>query len=46
MCQVMLNDFKCYQHLAEQMTWHNRYKYYGIRDALARVGVNDFLSFE
>ena len=46
MCQVMLNDFKCYQQLAEQMTERNREIYYAIRDALARVGVNDFLSFE
>ena len=46
MCHVMLNDFKCYQPLAEQMTEHNRDKYYAIRDALAKVGVNDFLSFE
>ena len=42
MCHVMLNDFKCYQLLTE----HNRDKYYAIRDALAKVGVNDFLSFE
>ena len=46
MCQVMLNDFKCYQQLAEQMTEHSREIYYEMRDALAKVGINDFLSFE
>jgi hypothetical protein len=42
----MLNDFKCYQQLAEQMTEHSREIYYEMRDALAKVGINDFLSFE
>lgn len=46
MCQVMLNDFKCYQQLAEQMTERGRKIYYEMRDALANVGINDFLSFE
>lgn len=46
MCQVMLNDFKSHQNLAEQMTAPSRQKYYAIRDALASVGINDFLSYE